>query len=848
MQTKKNKIMATLIVLLLTSSMAISLNAFPDVNAQSSQSSVKTFAFIGATPNPVGVNQEVLLHIGISAQLSTASLGWKGLSVTITRPDGITESITGVDTDSTGGTGRVYVPTMVGNYTVQTHFPEQKMPATAGGVTANTTMLASDSEKLTIFVQQDTVPVYPGIPLPTEYWTRPINSQFREWYTVSGSSWMNTDYNDAPTTPHTLWAKPLTIGGLVGGDLGLVGSGGTSVSFENGDAYEGKWTGSVILAGRLYYQDAPGGLSGTAVVGSPVLYHCVDLRTGQEYWAKTFLDNRSIAFSQTYYWESYNVQGTYSYLWVTTTSGGVTTWTAFDPYTGDFRGNITNVPSGTRITGPRGEIYIYSVNQAAGYMTLWNMSALVSMAGSFGSAFMGRSLNASATINPTSTQLSTAASRAWSWNITIPKGLPGSVRAVALDDRVVGSSANTTDVVVWAFSLKTNSQGIPAGTLLFNNNWKTPSEWTQGNLSFVTYGSSWCTTDMINKIGLIWMKELRQYYAFSLETGQFLWTTEPELYLNMYGPARRVYDGKLITYGYAGEVNCYNLTTGKLIWNYLARDQYTEILWSDNWPTFSYFASSGMIYMFFMEHSGNQPLSRGAPAFCLNTTDGSVIWRVDGLYRTTNWGGTPIIGDSVIAMYNTYDQQVYAIGKGPSATTVSAPDVGISLGTSLVIRGTVTDVSPGVTDYSIMARFPSGVPAVSDDSQGEWMKYVYNQFPKPTNAAGVPVILTVLDANNNTYDIGMTTTDTSGTFGFSWKPEISGQYTIYATFPGSGAYYPSFAQTYVNIEQPSEPTPTPVALQQASTVDTYFIPAVAAIILAIAIVGVVLLLSIRKRP
>lgn len=847
MQKAKNKIMPTLIALLLITSMATSLIALPEASAQS-QSSVKSFAFIGATPNPVGVGQQTLLHIGISAQLANAALGWKGLSVTIARPDGVVEKITGVDTDSTGGTGRVYTPTMTGNYTVQSHFPEQKMPSAAGGVSANTTMLASNSDILTIVVQQDPVAVYPGIPLPTEYWTRPINSQFREWYTISGSSWMSNDYNDAPTTPHILWARPLTIGGLVGGELGLVGSGGTSVAFENGDAYEGKWGSSYILAGRLYYQDAPGGLSGTAVVGSPVLYHCVDLRSGQEYWAKTFLDNRTIAFCQTYYWESYNYQGTFAYLWVTTTSGSVTTWTAFDAYTGDFRANITNVPSGTRITGPRGEIYIYSVNQNAGYMTLWNMSALVSMAGSFGSAFMGRSLNASATINATSTQLSTAAARAWSWNISIPKGLPGSVRTVALDDRVVGSSTNTTDIVVWAFSIKTNSQGIPAGTLMFNNDWKTPPEWTQGNLSFVTYGSSWCTTDMTNKLGLVWMKELRQYYAFSLETGQFLWVTEPEPYLNIYGPARRIYDEKLITYGYAGAVNCYNLTTGKLLWNYQNRDQYTEILWSDNWPTFSYFASSGMIYLFFMEHSGNQPLSRGAPALCLNTTDGSVIWRVDGLYRTTNWGGTPIMGDSVIAMYNTYDQQVYAIGKGPSATTVDAPDVGVPMGGSLVIKGTVTDVSPGVTDYGIMARFPNGVPAVSDASQGEWMKYVYDQFPRPSSTSGVPVILTVLDANNNTYDIGTATTDASGTFGFSWQPQIPGQYTIFATFAGSGAYYPSYAQTYVSVNQPSAVTSTPAELSQTSTTDIYFIPAVSAIIIAIAIVGAVLLLAVRKRP
>ncbi len=831
---------ATFAALMLLSSFAL---AFVAVGNVSAQSFVKTFAFIGATPNPVGVNQEVLLHVGISAQLSTASLGWKDLSVTIMRPDGKNDTITGINTDSTGGTGRVYVPTLTGNYTIITHFPEQKMPTTAGGISANTTMQASDSEPLILVVQQDPVPVYPGIPLPTEYWTRPINSQFREWYVVAGSSWMDAKYNDAPGSPHILWTKPLTIGGLVGGELGLVGSGGTSVAFENGDAYEGKWSGSIILAGRLYYQDAPGGLRGVANAGSPVKYHCVDLRTGEEYWQKTFLDNQTIAFGQTFYWESYNYQGTFAYLWVTQTQGSVTNWIAFDAYTGDQRANITNVPSGNRITGPRGEIYIYNVNLQAGYMTLWNLSALVSMEGSFGSSFMGRTLNASAT--GSNGQLTTAAARAWALNITIPKGLEGSVRAYGLNDCIVGSNVNTTDVVVWGINMNASKGAI--GTLLYNKDWKTPAEWTEGNLTFVTYGSSWCTTDLPNRIGLIWMKEIRQYYAFDLNTGDFKWVTNPEAYLNIYGPARRIYDGKLYTYGYAGIVNCYSLEDGKLIWSTPVRDEYTEILWSDNWPQFSYFASDGKIYLYFYEHSGNQPLSRGAPAVALNTTDGSVVWRVDGLFRSTNWGGGPIMGDSVIAMYNTYDQQVYATGKGPSALTVQAPDLSVDLGRSCVIKGTVTDVSPGTKETGIALRFPNGVPAMSDASQGEWMKYVYAQFPKPTNSSGVPVQLSVLDSNGNTYSIGETTTDASGTFGFTWKPEIPGQYTVYASFPGSESYYPSYAQTYVDVEEiTSQPTAT--VQPYTSMTDQYFLPGVAGIIVAIAVVGVAILLALRKRP
>ena len=52
------------------------------------------------------------------------------------------------------------------------------------------------------------------------------------------------------------------------------------------------------------------------------------------------------------------------------------------------------------------------------------------------------------------------------------------------------------------------------------------------------------------------------------------------------------------------------------------------------------------------------------------------------------------------------------------------------------------------------ARFPDGVAAVSDASQTEWMEYVYMQQPKPINATGVPVTLSVMDANGNYRSIG----------------------------------------------------------------------------------------------
>ncbi|MBT0160337.1 hypothetical protein G4O51_10175 [Candidatus Bathyarchaeota archaeon A05DMB-2] len=107
------------IAMLLILTFAISLVTLPTANAQST---MKTYAFIGAIPNPVGVGQEVLLHVGITLALQDVSMGWEGLSVTIEKPDGTTETLSDIRTDSTGGTGRTFVPNIPGNYTLQTHF------------------------------------------------------------------------------------------------------------------------------------------------------------------------------------------------------------------------------------------------------------------------------------------------------------------------------------------------------------------------------------------------------------------------------------------------------------------------------------------------------------------------------------------------------------------------------------------------------------------------------------------------------------------------------------------------------------------------------------------------------
>ncbi len=179
---------------------------------------------------------------------------------------------------------------------------------------------------------------------------------------------------------------------------------------------------------------------------------------------------------------------------------------------------------------------------------------------------------------------------------------------------------------------------------------------------------------------------------------------------------------------------------------------------------------------------------------------------------------------------------------------MEAPKASIELGRSLVISGMVTDIAAGTKQIEQAARFPNGVPAVSDASQSAWMQYVYMQKPKPTDVTGVTVSINVIDSNNNNRNIGTTTSDSSGAFSFQWTPDIQGKYTVIATFAGSESYYPSSSETSFAVD-PDAPTAAPTATPiQSTMVDQYFVPAVAGIIAAIAIGFAITILVLRKRP
>ena len=144
------------------------------------------------------------------------------------------------------------------------------------------------------------------------------------------------------------------------------------------------------------------------------------------------------------------------------------------------------------------------------------------------------------------------------------------------------------------------------------------------------------------------------------------------------------------------------------------------------------------------------------------------------------------------------------------------------------------------------SRFPDGVPVISDADMTDWMGYIYQQKPLPTDATGVEVIISVLDPNNNCYEVARTTSDLSGFYSVDFTPEVPGKYTVIASFAGSNAYWPSHAETAIRVEEAPAATPEPTP-EPASIADIYILPATIGIIIAIVVVGLVLILMLRKR-
>jgi outer membrane protein assembly factor BamB len=845
---------------------AISLVALPVANAQSTRK-ITSYAYMNAIPNPVGVGQATYISMWVDAALPDASftndIRRHGYKLTITAPGGTkTTNEWSKLEDTTGIEFISFKPAQVGTYTLLFEYAGQVYTWNATSLqrqfTGATFLPASRTKTLT--VQEEPLPdPIRSYPLPTEYWTRPIEGQNLDWYTVS-SHWLRGSQfgtfatpggrlnlwqraGAAPNTGHIMWTKPIEFGGGVGG--GNVRVNGST--YYSGGSYEGRFGDAIIMQGRLYFTMPLGHGGGGGG------YISVDLRTGEELWYREELGTGvaggySDSKGELYDFDSQNQHGVGGGL-IWQISGS--TWSAYDGFSGKWLYNLTGVPSGTEVYTDKGEIVRYVFDYPNRWVALWNWTAAAgTLEGTTGSSTgswrpNGKSINAST---------------AYSWNVTIPD-LPGSsspsIIYILPGDRIIGISSSVTTGTygmanrgmsdpwtMWAISDRPDTT---RGRLLWIKNYSAPA----GDIG-LTFGP----LDPVNRVWTIAEAETFQWLGYSVDTGDKLWgptTTEMrdmQYFSSGSGAGQRAVTayGNIYVQGYGGEIFAYDTKDGNLLWKF--NDTYSGL--QSPWglmPTLIAAVADGKVYVFNNEHSPNSPLYRGYQVYAIDAFTGEGVWKMAGWAGTIGGHGvsTGVLADGFFVYYNFYDNSVYSVGKGPSATTAVIRNDVITEGSDVLIQGTVTDISAGTKQAEQAARFPSGVPAMSDESMSDWMEYVYMQKPRPTNVTGVEVTLSVLDSNGNLREIGKTTGDLNGFYSLQWTPDVPGKYIVYASFAGSESYWPSHAETVFAVnEAPPAPPEEPSA--PPSMTDTYIMYATIAIVIAIVAGFAVAILVLRKKP
>lgn len=811
-----------------------------------------TYTYISVRPNPVGVGQPVLVAYWLSRSPPSASGAqgerWQNLTVTITKPNGAIQTMGPYESDSVGSGWFEFTPDEIGTWFMQAKFPGQWIyrDSQQRPLPIPEYYKASVSTNFSITVQQEPIPQTSTAALPTEYWDRPIEAQNREWYTLA-SNWLQGQYGPygeyvpvgpAPNTPHIMWTKELGFGGVIGGEYG-------DTSYYQGMSYERQFTPPVIINGRLYYNSPNFPKYGM---------HCVDLRTGETIWWQNLTSQYTtdarggqsyptLTMGQILDYNSPNQHGGIPYLWSIFGS----TWKMYDAFTGNWILDLANAtgggisvmsePSpGSSETG--GEILYYILSGSGNWLAMWNSTLAIPPAGTSGSSFWQWRPPQGATLDW---------QKGIQWNKTIPdvpgvqsfaSAIPGQ-QLRPMNGSMVLAVASIAATNTTPFTIELMAYDLIEGRQMwgpFNL-----TDWPDDS------GRAPNFTPIIDGCFAGFARDPMVWVGFDANTGRKIWgPTEP--YQNGFGTYLSgivcAY-GNLYTTAYDGMLRCYDIKTGNNTWSFWTGSSGYDTPYG----TYPFggdiggqiLAADGKIYAVVGEHSPTQPMFKGARLYCVDAYTGQQTWAILGWFHA----GAPVLADGYMVSFNGYDNRIYCFGKGPSATTLQAPMTAVTVGDSVVIQGTVTDIAAGTKQRQQAERYPNGVPAISDASMTQWMEYLYMQKPMPTNVTGVEVTIEALDPNNNLIRIGSVTSDSSGYFNFIWiTPNVPGAYNVFAKFAGSESYGPSQAYTTMLVSEAPAATESP----QDQVQTDYMLPIVGsaiAVIIAVAIVG---LLILRKRP
>ncbi|MGD6935079.1 MAG: hypothetical protein ACQCN5_12820 [Candidatus Bathyarchaeia archaeon] len=805
----------------------------PDVTVQAT-------AYLSFRPNPVGVNQTFLVNVWLTPA-SHAARYFTDYEITIMKPNGDTEVIK-VDSYRADTTAWFeYIADEVGTWKIKFDFKGGYFPAGNYSTEFGAVMYGqattfsfpqscyytpSSTEWQELTVQEEPVNSWVGTPLPTDYWTRPISPENREWWWIAGHFpwrgpgggaawpedtniyWANGDryrftpWVQAPNTAHIVWRRQGAIGGLIGPIQG-----DTKVE----DWTSGGGNPSIIYEGRCYQTVTEADVENNSP-SSRTYWMCYDLRTGEVYWKRPLYTGESAPTNILYYQGYSEVPGGESRfskdVHLVSISGG--RLITYNPWNGAVNLNISIAPltSGTYYkNGYWLTVQDLGANATSGRYRLinWTIEAIPG-------AFM---------VSSTTWRMSIANNITWPWSSLgttwdLEAGI--AVATNPITPAAVGAWSGTS---VQAASLITGAQ-------LWN---KTYEE---------TIYSSASTVADHGKVAIITMSGY--WLGLNLNDGSVAWKSEALDYpwdspgFGSYGVASAY--GLFYRFAYSG-VYAHYWDTGKEAWKYEApANPYETPYVNPNGSSVYSFNAAGLIadgklYAYNTEHTPTQPITRGWGLHCINATSGEGIWNITGCM-------TPgAIADGYLVASNSYDGYTYVFGKGQSATTVTAPLTAINLGQKIMLTGTIFDMSPGQPN----------TPCVSKESMTAWMEYLHMQHSISAEVIGVPISIDAVDPNGNFVHIGDVTSDgISGTFGFAWEPEIAGEYKVTATFMGDDSYRSSFATTYVNIVEAgaTSPTPTSSAINMDSINNNLMMGLAAATIAIIIAIAIAVLLIRRK--
>ncbi len=650
---------------------------------------------------------------------------WHGFKVTITDPDGQNKTLGPFTSDATGGTWTSFTPDKLGNYSFVVTYPGETMKgenrADPRNVYIGDYFMPSTSPVAYLTVQQDPIPLLPTAPLPTSYWTRPIQAGNYPWYQLSGN-WLGlgahsfaatgrynatgnyNPYSNAPLAAHIMWTKPVAFGGLMGGEYG----GNDMSNFYSTSQYEPKWA-PIIINGVMYYTNFPGSSS------NPTGWTALNLRTGETIWTTNTTD--ILKCGQILDMVNPNQYGGIAYLWsVPSTQGGFgalqNTYKMYDAMTGQYILSIVNGTTMNLVSDSGGNLIGYYVNSStanqykAPTLNCWNSTQAI--------------------FYPNSQYIKGVTSDSWNWR-------PAQNSTIDFGRGIMWSKPIATNLSTGAFpensSLSINrvDSGVvlmnAAGAAYFNVGWQVDAGYsadTGEQLWIANRTLTPFTRDQVTKsgYGMYFYIEAAtgKLRAYSLNTGQLLWGpiqlsgdngNTPNSYNSIGGYQTEIANGVLYIMGFGGDIWAINASTGQQVW-YTNTNKLVGEAGSDTpygvWPlwVFSGGSIAGGVYFLNVGHEYSPPLFRGAKQLAINITDGSLVWEIAG-FDVTN---AATIVDGYATVLNAYDNQLYTYGKGPSKLTVNAPSVGITTATPVTISGTITDIAAGTKQEQTSSQLP----------------------------------------------------------------------------------------------------------------------------------------------